>query len=319
MYDQADIARSVFQIYLQCRYGAQHHSFIFLQVQFMGNGFSFNTQDPYAEFGDEKKWHALAVKAGARQTCPFRGLQNLLGGKLKSCTTKNDRMNTGWTRSGSCNWDANDGGYHEVCVEMTQEFLDISANVDGNDLSRVVSKGGHWCICAWAFASAVARSKPKDLAAGKPEGIKLECEATNGKLRDVYSHYAALQSPTAHSYLSRPALALADRLCPDASKIKVAGQTVTVTRDESKSGQDPCYVLKGNSVQFPAFEPVCPGLSPLPTICGNSATDVATAKCAAPYTKWYNKCGKDAFVAQLDKQLQGAFGKFGSMCQAAMH
>jgi uncharacterized protein (DUF2237 family) len=76
---------------------------------------------------------------------------------VQACTQQSDATATGWTRSGSCNWDPADGGYHEVCVEMSRDFLDSSANNDGNDLSRVVSQGGHWCICAWAFASAVTR------------------------------------------------------------------------------------------------------------------------------------------------------------------
>jgi uncharacterized protein (DUF2237 family) len=58
----------------------------------------------------------------------------------------------GWTRSGSCNWDPSDAGYHEVCVTMSSRFLDNSAKHDANDLTSVVSEGGHWCICAWAFA-----------------------------------------------------------------------------------------------------------------------------------------------------------------------
>lgn len=304
--------------YLQCRYGSQHHSFIFLGGHFMGNGFSFNVHDRYSEFGSEAVFKPLALQNHVKKTCPFLGLQNLIGGKLKSCTQANDRMNTGWTRSGSCNWDANDGGYHEVCVEMTQEFLDKSVKYDANDLSRVVSRGGHWCICAWAFASAVARSTPADLAAGKPEGIKLMCEATNGKLRDVYSHYASLQSPSRQTYLSKPALALANRLCPDKTNVQVQGTTVSVTKDESKN-LDPCYVLKGSSVSFPAFEDNCPSLSPMPSMCGKTSADLASLKCARPYSAWFSRCGGDQFITQLDKALSGGFTKFNKMCVALEH
>ena len=52
-------------------------------------------------------------------------------------------------------------------MEMTNKFLKSSAKHDGNDLSSVVQQGGHWCICAWAFASAVTRD-PKNL-----HGLKL--------------------------------------------------------------------------------------------------------------------------------------------------
>jgi uncharacterized protein (DUF2237 family) len=67
---------------------------------------------------------------------------------------------TGWTRSGSCNWDPSDSGYHEVCVTMSSRFLDNSARHDANDLTSVVSEGGHWCICAWAFAVRACPLRP---------------------------------------------------------------------------------------------------------------------------------------------------------------
>lgn len=121
--------------YLQCRYGNQHHSFIFVKGQFKGNGFLYNQNDARAPYGPDAKLTPMLSAAGTRRTCPFQGLNNLVGGKLKSCTRNNDQHTTGWTRSGSCNWDASDGGYHEVCVEMSKEFLKISKNDDGNDLS----------------------------------------------------------------------------------------------------------------------------------------------------------------------------------------
>jgi uncharacterized protein (DUF2237 family) len=70
------------------------------------------------------------------------------------------RRVTGWTRSGSCEWDTSDSGYHEVCVTMSAQFLANSATHDDNDLSSVVGAGGHWCICAWAFAVRPSPSPP---------------------------------------------------------------------------------------------------------------------------------------------------------------
>merc|ERR1712146_851392 len=90
-------------------------------------------------------------------TCIKEGDKSLNHKQLKPCTQSNDGTTTGWTRSGSCNWDPTDGGYHEVCVTMSDKFLAQSAKHDGNDLRSVVKSGGHWCICAWAFASAVTR------------------------------------------------------------------------------------------------------------------------------------------------------------------
>ena len=72
--------------YLQCRYGEQHHSFIFVDGQFLGNGFAFDTNNPRAQYGGNRgvpngRFEALADAAGARRTCPFVGLQNLRGAR----------------------------------------------------------------------------------------------------------------------------------------------------------------------------------------------------------------------------------------------
>ena len=41
-----------------------------------------------------------------------------------------------WSRS--CERRPSDSGYHEVCVTMSDEFLQASARHDANDLSSVV-------------------------------------------------------------------------------------------------------------------------------------------------------------------------------------
>jgi uncharacterized protein (DUF2237 family) len=304
--------------YLQCRYGKEHHSFIFVAGQFMGNGFQFNIHDHRAEYGLESRFHSVAEHGHVRQTCPFKGVNSLLGSKLKPCTRHNDKQHTGWTRSGSCNWAASDSGYHEVCVEMTQSFLDKSTKYDGNDLSSVVTVGGHWCICAWAFASAVSRD-PQGAAKGKPEGITLDCEGTNAKLRDVYSHYATLQSPTHQTYLSAPALKLANKLCPDKSGVSLndeGGKKVDVTKDTTLPNTDPCYLMEqgGSGVTFPAFDRACPHMVPLPSAC-------PAGKCAKAYSDWWKRCANDDFVQQIDTSsgVDKAFSEFAKMCSRQLH
>lgn len=99
--------------------------------------------------------------ADTQHMCQRKGDESLNGGPLKSCTQASDGSTTGWARKGSCNWDPSDSGYHEVCVTMSDEFLKKSAEHDANDLSSVVQAGGHWCICAWAWASAVQRDPEK--------------------------------------------------------------------------------------------------------------------------------------------------------------
>eukprot|EP00746_Dinoflagellata_sp_MGD_P073101 gnl/MRDRNA2_/MRDRNA2_29670_c0_seq1.p1 gnl/MRDRNA2_/MRDRNA2_29670_c0~~gnl/MRDRNA2_/MRDRNA2_29670_c0_seq1.p1 ORF type:complete len:204 (-),score=32.54 gnl/MRDRNA2_/MRDRNA2_29670_c0_seq1:198-809(-) len=131
----------------------------------------------------------------------------LTGEPLKSCTTSSDSGPTGFTRAGSCKFESFDSGYHEVCVTMTKDFLKQSALHDGNDLSSVVAPGGHWCICAWAWASAVARDP------SNAEGLKLDCGATNGHLREVYKANLALPGPTGTAYETKAALKKVDNLC----------------------------------------------------------------------------------------------------------
>eukprot|EP00930_Biecheleria_cincta_P083515 TRINITY_DN7307_c0_g1_i3.p1 TRINITY_DN7307_c0_g1~~TRINITY_DN7307_c0_g1_i3.p1 ORF type:complete len:190 (-),score=25.80 TRINITY_DN7307_c0_g1_i3:420-989(-) len=132
----------------------------------------------------------------------------LSGRPLLPCTSDNDTSVAGWTRSGSCDWDASDSGYHEVCVTMSDKFLQDSASQDNNDLSGVVQPGGHWCICAWAFASAVERD-PQNI-----EGLQLVCDSTNSKLREVYLTHINLTSPSGLTYESKAALAKVNQLCP---------------------------------------------------------------------------------------------------------
>lgn len=193
--------------YLQCVHGAQHHSFIFIGGRFVGDGFALEDGRM-----TQPAFESALARAGARRTCQRKGDESLLSAPLKPCTQSNDGSTTGFTRTGSCNWDPSDSGYHEVCVTMSDEFLRMSASRDGNDLSSVVQAGGHWCICAWAWASAVQRD-PKSY-----EGITLECERTNAKLREVYQSFidagADLRSPSGAAYKAKEALDAVNRICP---------------------------------------------------------------------------------------------------------
>jgi len=61
---------------------------------------------------------------------------------------------TGFFRNGLCDTCADDRGMHTVCVVMTDEFLEFSAEA-GNDLSTPVPEfqfpglkaGDRWCLC----------------------------------------------------------------------------------------------------------------------------------------------------------------------------
>ncbi|CAE7367439.1 unnamed protein product [Symbiodinium natans] len=135
---------------------------------------------------------------------------NLYGQPLQPCSQEGDTT-TGWTRTGSCAWEPSDRGYHQVCVTMSRQFLQSSAKYDSNDLSSVVGEGGHWCICAWAWAAAVSRD-PQHF-----ENLRLDCARTNAYLRDVYRSYSAsgrgMASPSGLQYEAQAALEAVEQLC----------------------------------------------------------------------------------------------------------
>lgn len=193
--------------YLQCVHGSQHHSFVFIGGKFVGDGFALAEDRMSTAVFDS----SLAA-ADTQHMCQRKGDESLNGGPLKSCTQASDGSTTGWARKGSCNWDPSDSGYHEVCVTMSDEFLKKSAEHDANDLSSVVQAGGHWCICAWAWASAVQRDPEKF------EGITLDCNRTNLKLREVYQSFidagADLRSPSGAAYKAKQALDAVNLKCP---------------------------------------------------------------------------------------------------------
>ena len=185
----------------------------------------------------------LAIASPAPSTGALQAADadvSLRGGPLRPCGTTGT---TGFLREGSCQFQKDDSGCawrhalepggctvrtcaslspfspcrpcaralaadHEVCVTMSQKFLDNSASKDGNDLSSVVQPGGHWCICAWAWASAVERDPSEH------EGLDLVCDATNGHLREVYSSFTQLSSPSGLQYKSGAALDAVNALCP---------------------------------------------------------------------------------------------------------
>lgn len=203
--------------YLQCVYGAEHHSFIWFNTknsdgsmkggEFIGDGFALGTT-----VMSDAKFSSLLKRSGARKECQGKEDKNLFGTDLHSCSDTNDVGKTGWTRTGSCVWQSSDRGFHEVCVEMTDYFIKQSAKYDKNDLSGVVQQGGHWCICAWAWASAVQRD-PENF-----EGITLECERTNARLRNVYEAYISsndeICGPGGRCYEAKAALDALNKMCP---------------------------------------------------------------------------------------------------------
>ena len=84
---------------------------------------------------------------------------NVLGGPLQCCCR--DPM-TGYFRDGYCRTGSGDVGLHTVCVQVTEDFLEFSAE-QGNDLITPVPEidfpglkpGDRWCVCITRWAAAL--------------------------------------------------------------------------------------------------------------------------------------------------------------------
>ncbi|HET6406270.1 MAG TPA: DUF2237 domain-containing protein [Chthoniobacteraceae bacterium] len=83
---------------------------------------------------------------------------NVLGTELQCCCR--DPM-TGFFRDGYCRTGSGDHGVHTVCVVLTDEFLEFSAE-RGNDLSTPMPaydfpglvQGDKWCLCVTRWKEA---------------------------------------------------------------------------------------------------------------------------------------------------------------------
>lgn len=82
---------------------------------------------------------------------------NVLGEELMPCCLE---PLTGWNRDGFCGSYENDVGMHQVCVEVTEEFLVFSQKM-GNDLITAneyfpgLKAGDKWCLCTSRFIEAL--------------------------------------------------------------------------------------------------------------------------------------------------------------------
>lgn len=91
---------------------------------------------------------------------------NVLGGELQSCSTD---PTTGFYRDGCCHTGPRDRGNHVVCAEMTEDFLQFTAD-QGNDLMTPrpemnfpgLEPGDRWCLCAgrWKEAAQAGVAPP---------------------------------------------------------------------------------------------------------------------------------------------------------------
>jgi len=96
--------------------------------------------------------------------------RNVLGGDLIPCSM--DPL-TGYYRNGCCENRGNDPGFHVVCCQVTEAFLDFSVAA-GNDLVTPMPEygfpglrpGDQWCVCAarWAEALQAGAACPVILA-----------------------------------------------------------------------------------------------------------------------------------------------------------
>ena len=105
--------------------------------------------------------------------------RNVLGEELQVCCTS---PVTGFYRNGKCETGSSDRGLHVVCAQMTQEFLEYTAQ-NGNDLSSPaphfgfpgLKAGDKWCLCAsrWRQAYDVGKAPPVMLEATHEKALEV--------------------------------------------------------------------------------------------------------------------------------------------------
>jgi uncharacterized protein (DUF2237 family) len=86
----------------------------------------------------------------------YRTNLNILGTDLEPCSV--DPI-TGYTRTGSCEYNSTDYGSHYVCAIINNDFLNFTYS-KGNDLISPrngfpgLKKGDKWCICVFRWIEA---------------------------------------------------------------------------------------------------------------------------------------------------------------------
>lgn len=118
--------------------------------------------------------------------------RNVLGEALQPCGTDPP---AGFYRNGRCDTGVQDLGNHSVCAEVTEAFLEYSAQ-QGNELRQGVpafgfpglEAGDRWCLCAarWQEALEAGVAPPVHLAATEENALEvvrladLRANATDG-------------------------------------------------------------------------------------------------------------------------------------------
>lgn len=125
--------------------------------------------------------------------------KNVYGEALQPCS-KEGSARTGYGRDGKCRSWRGDEGRHNVCVEMEQDFCDVTKQGDWCT-SRMECQGGEgecevkeWCACEWATASYVEKAGCSSL--------NIICDATNAKALYHYEARSAEGNERARKALS---------------------------------------------------------------------------------------------------------------------
>ena len=69
---------------------------------------------------------------------------------------------TGFLRNGYCEVPPEDLGNHSVAAEVTDEFLDYSAQQGNNLRAAGLTSGCKWCLCAGRWKEALLARKSDD-------------------------------------------------------------------------------------------------------------------------------------------------------------
>ena len=113
---------------------------------------------------------------------------NVYNRPLTLCSQKN-QATTGYNRTGICSSLDSDAGKHHVCIKMDKQpnFCKLTGQNNWcdkpgpcmGDPSDLCERGG-WCVCQWAFSSAVKQAGC--------DALEVDCDATSALALRAYEH-----------------------------------------------------------------------------------------------------------------------------------
>lgn len=172
-------------------------------------------------------WVILTLSSVARSVHGENDYRNVNGNQLQPCSSDGMAL-TGYTRTGYCVDQNDDGGSHHICIDL--------ASADGGNFCSVTGQSDwcssympcdgnldetcpveNWCVCQWAFASYLQKAGGCDMIQD------IVCESINLEAVLAYRRTSGSEYETALNCLvSRCGLDLSESYMQASSAISMS-------------------------------------------------------------------------------------------------